>query len=325
MKEQTSKYSVSSLQSLESSKEIDLFLSCLSFEERCTIIPLALNSNEIKNNLFFINKPTSIDLDLKTRNATTIKDHLGKINTIELVKDDPLETARIIYSSLLANNFKSRKKILIDITTFTHESLLILIRIITHMASSNQSIYLAYNPAKEYAPTISNDKDKWLSKGVKEIRTVLGYPGVFEPRKEFHLIILAGMEFERTGKLIESFEPSLLSLGFPTEKGSPAFSAFKKNLDEYQKILSVYHSDMIKLFEFSAYDPIKSKEMIFDHYKKYLDYNTVIAPMNNKLSTVAVGLLSIQETKIQLCYPLPNIHNMDYSKSGSDIYIHRLL
>ena len=67
-------------------------------------------------------------------------------------------------------------------------------------------IYVSYIGAKEYSVNEKNEDDKWLSKGIKEIRTVIGYPGFSDPTKDNHLLILFGFESDRTKRLINEFE-----------------------------------------------------------------------------------------------------------------------
>ena len=56
--------------------------------------------------------------------------------------------------------------------------------------------------------------EKWLSKGVKEIRSVLGFPGEILPSRKNHLIVLTGYEYERAKTIIDILQPYSLALGF---------------------------------------------------------------------------------------------------------------
>lgn len=46
-----------------------------------------------------------------------------------------------------------------------------------------------------------------------------------------------------------------------------------------------------------------------EHVENHNKYNTIIAPMNNKISTIAAGLASIENTDIQLCYASVKLYN----------------
>lgn len=117
--------------------------------------------------------------------------------------------------------------IVIDITAFTREILLILLRIITiPFVSDKADITLVYMPAKCY------QKD-WLTKGVRDIRPVLGYSGLLSPSKKSLLVILTGFEEERIHTIINAFEPSNILLGHPNEHSSISPDLFKISEQKY--------------------------------------------------------------------------------------------
>ena len=71
-------------------------------------------------------------------------------------------------------------RFVIDATTFTRESLLILVRFLKQSLKTSDSVQFLYAPAKEYSIGTQYE-DKWLSRGIREVRSVLGYPGDFLP------------------------------------------------------------------------------------------------------------------------------------------------
>ena len=83
----------------------------------------------------------------------------------------------------------------------------------TYEFDESSVVDFLYAPASEYS---IGDKpgDKWLSKGISEVRSVMGYPGGFAPSRDTHLIILAGFEDYRALSLIQELEPSLVSIGY---------------------------------------------------------------------------------------------------------------
>src|SRR5699024_3770044 len=116
------------------------------------------------------------------------------------------------------------KKVFIDITTFTHETLLILLAIFREKFSYT-NVVCGYVNAKEYSYDCEDQKDKWLSRGIGEIRSVLGYSGVLKPSKKNLLMVIVGYEYERAVRIIEAVEPDFLSLGY----GLPSDSTTEKN------------------------------------------------------------------------------------------------
>ncbi|MDZ7639060.1 MAG: hypothetical protein U5J83_12570 [Bryobacterales bacterium] len=55
--------------------------------------------------------------------------------------------------------------------------------------------------------------EKWLCKGIKDIRSVLGYPGLMIPSRAVHLIVLIGFQGRGTIQIVDAYEPQFLSLG----------------------------------------------------------------------------------------------------------------
>jgi hypothetical protein len=211
---------------------------------------------------------------------------------------------------------------LIDITTFTHEALLIILRILANTPANKTRIFLCYNGASEYSIGLPREK-KWLSKGIEEIRSVIGYPGLLLPNRPTHLIILVGYEHERAHKLIEAFQPSLVSLGH----GKPGTATSKKNYETsifFHKLLvgstSIRH--IFSEFEFSANDPSVSQKALLKLINDRSGYNHIIAPMNTKISTISCALIGIKDPSVQICYAQPRLYNYySYSKPSKYVYI----
>lgn len=218
------------------------------------------------------------------------------------------------------------KKILVDITTFTHESLLILTYMLYVTNTLDKSTFI-YSSAGEYF--IGPDKnDRWLSRGVKSIRSVLGFPGLIRPSKSSHLIILVGFKIERAKELITQYEPSSISLGIGVSPYSDEFS--KKNI-EYRSLLENfirnYESSRMEIseFTFSCSDPLIAKKNILDEVEKFNEKNITISPMNTKVSTVATALAAITNESIKICYAEPVEYNqLGYSSPGDSLTIMNL-
>ena len=137
----------------------------------------------------------------------------------------------------------------------------------SHMKCAN--ITFLYTPAKEYDPGVELEK-KWLSGGIKGVRSVLGFPGELRPSRKSHLIILVGFEVERAGKLIESYEPSTLSLGIgdddPIHQGH-----LEVNTHKFERLKNNYpHAGV---FSFSPKDAYKVRDAILREVESLQDQN----------------------------------------------------
>ena len=76
---------------------------------------------------------------------------------------------------------------------------------------------------------------------------------------------------------------------------------------------------------FSCSNPWETKESILEQIKKYGDDNTVIAPMNTKISTIGAAIASWEEEKIQICYAQAIRYNYaNYSTPGDTCYVFEL-
>ena len=298
--------------------QIDVFICCASYEDRCRSIADVINPESIKHALIAENKNLTFYVGT---NAKYLRNKFGE-STVDVALDstDPIKTADNLNRALIESiRDESAVCYLVDVTTFTHEGLLILLRLLRHYLQQPKEVTLIYTGAKEYNPGKSV-KDIWLSKGVDSIRSVLGYPGEILPSKENHLLILVGFEVERASKLIESFEPDIITLGHG-KRGTETGPGHHKTNEYFAKLLSqtiAKYGGSVKDFEFSCNDPYATKQALLEHFKTLPDYNHIIAPMNTKPSTIGSALVAIEDEKIQLCYAQASQYNFDNYSSPSD-------
>ena len=301
----------------------DIFICCGSYENRCLTIPTIIEPENIAHALVVENKNLSSYVGI---NSQQLRDRFG-CKSVDVATDstNPLITADNMQRSIKEHFTEKPQRYLIDITTFRHESLLILLSLLRQMTKKNDCIDLLYVSAADYS---IGDKleDKWLSKGVAAARSILGYSGDLSPSKKMHLIILVGFEYQRALTLIDILEPDKISLGHGAissstdEKHKPAQHLF---YDILTNIMAVRKN--VNNFEFSCSDPIETKNAILTQAKKYSDYNIVVAPMNTKLSTVGAGLATFISSEIQVCYAQAEQYNYHgYSSPGKNCYMFEL-
>ena len=188
------------------------------------------------------------------------------------------------------------QRILIDITTFTHEILLILFRVCNAEFHESSVIDFFYAPASEYS--IGDEpSEKWLSKGISEVRSVMGYPGVFAPSKGTHLIVLAGFEDYRALSLIQELEPSLVSIGYGDRSEDGTQPHQVTNESKVARIRSLVGD--VDDFVFSCYDALIAEQTIQEVVGRNAAYNTILAPMNTKISTLGAGRVALKDESIE--------------------------
>lgn len=300
--------------------EYDVFMCCSSFEARCLSVPQKIRKKNFKKVLIFKNK----------HGSDSIQEHAVKLESffpltakvLDMNFEDPLSIADTI-SSEIGKGFASKKiSVLLDISTFTHEALMICLRILS-LKKNIASITCTYVNASDYCPDLPTDK-KWLSRGCKNLHSVLGYSGMLFPSQRDRLIVIVGYEYHRAADIISLFEPNALTLVY----GSPRNSTTEKNKDAnklYAKLvqdMSFEYSD-VECEVIPCDDPDQTAKKLEQIYESHPDENLIVIPMNNKLSTVGVVKSLLNNQAVQACYAPAVVYNEEnYSQPGTDCYIY---
>ena len=309
-----------------SDTEIDIFLCSASFEERCTSITENLDPEWVKSVIVATN--TSFG-DLVEDKRTLLTRRFQKagveVSDLPLDSNDPIKSGDAIVNIIGTVLSKTNpQRFLIDITTFTREALLMLVKYLKTVTKKGDEVEFIYAHAKEYSVGDSPE-DKWLSKGIREVRSVLGFPGDLLPSRGNHLVMLVGFEHERALSLIRECEPSYLSLGLANEAERGTQPHQGTNVRTVQWLKSVLSTNYLDEFVFSAYDAEKTRDILRRQLEKIKEHNAIIAPMNTKISTLGAALLGLNDPSVQLCYALPNSYNYSrYSLPDDDYYMFRL-
>jgi hypothetical protein len=286
----------------------DLFVCSSSFENRCLGIAKNIMLEQFKNIVIchFENNYDEVETHLKQ--LESLFD--DKFTVIELSKNNPLANYDKLFDEI---NKPAYLNVLLDISTFTREMFLVIFSLFKQPAFLNKKLTLCYNPSDQYSST-------WLSKGVDNIRSVLGFSGDFSPIKKLLLIVLVGFEAERSQILIDNFEPNLLFIGKAPKNESTNDSIAQINENNFQKLLKT--NSNAKEFAFSCKELPLTQEAIRDIAQQYRnEYNIVISPMSNKLSTLAVASVAFEYPEVQICYASPNLYNIkNYSTPSEYIY-----
>ena len=300
--------------------KFDTFICSASFESRCLTVPTALyNSKSFPRQGLLIYNENFLPLiatKLEVLRGLSLCDTECAITT-----DDPVLTANGL-SSALARCFSahpSKQRIGVDITTFTRESLLMLLSFLWSNLRANDELLLFYNRAREYDP-IHGPGEKWLSKGIREIRSVIGFPGDLRPSLATHLIVMAGYEVDRASRLILECEPAVISFGLPNPQEGHAI-AHQETAELKLRSIRRIGGD-VKDFTFHGYDPKMCATSLETQIDLFEDMNTIIAPMNTKISTVGAGIVGHRMPNIQICYAQADLYNYKtYSEPADEVYV----
>lgn len=280
----------------------------LGFDTRCLNIANALNDSVSKIiglvNLHSINE-TSDNLD-----------NFNKYENSIVIGNEPISTMGLL-DNLDKEINDINNDLLVDITSMSREMLLSLLAYLNAKLLIDRTTFLN-NCAESYGD--------WLSKGVLEVRSILGYSGVLYPSRKLHLVILAGFEEERVVSIIEQFEPNKITIGYGDgnpivneeleEKNIGYFKSIKMNLLDRLG----YSESNVTEFDFSSTDPALVKlaleEVLGNDFE---NYNIIISPLNTKISSLGVGLYALEHNEVQICYAEAEIYNYPNYAIASDI------
>lgn len=295
-------------------RHYDLFICSASFEDRCLAVASSIDLRMIETALVC---RYSGYAELSEDNNTKLLEILAeKAKGISFDKDAPLSIYDTLYDAILECHPKS---VIIDISTFTRETILIILMLFKQEAFKDIEVTLCYVPADRYSDCNgeNNTNDIWLSKGVNAIRTILGYAGSYTSLKKTLLIVLVGFEKERAEILINSFEADKLYLGRVPPRESHNEELSKINKANFDRLVSLVGE--CNVFEFSC----RYLQQTHDSLKEIIeankeDYNIIISPMNNKLSTLAVANVAFEYPDVQVCYASTNQYNTEAYSSPAD-------
>lgn len=303
--------------------KVDYFITSASYEERCLKVAEKLKGINPTKTIVCCNVANAYNKE----NLEYLKQLFGEsYSLIKLIADNPTANNDALLSVIITIALENPNLIVVDITTFTHETLLILFRLLKLILPSITNVKFIYLEASAYSWNIENVSEKWLSKGIGEIRSIIGYPGIFNPSRQTHLIVLVGFEADRTIKLIEKYDSNIVSLGLGVKKTANPnnHSIMEMARKKHQDLVALFPH--VEVFDFCLESPDDTREAIEKQIFLYPNTNVVVATMNNKVSTIGAGMLAIANFEIQLCYVKATQYNTPYySKAGVDCCIFDLV
>ena len=298
--------------------DIDAFICCSSFEARCKTIAQNVSAKRFRwviiaenENLFEVGLRNTMEFHSRFSSKIIIK--------MKVSGHSPIITEDAVAYSIANALSQGAKSFLIDTTTFTRETLLILLNYFHKYIDRFGELTFLYTGASEYSVGDLPER-MWLSRGIREIRSVLGFPGNIMPARRSHLIILLGFEADRAARLIEQYEPSILSIGYGPKDTSITPAHHEMNVYFCRKLMAMY-SNVLK-FSFPPNDSLGTKRAIQKQINKFPNTNVIVSGMNTKLSTIGTALAAFDNSEIQLAYAEPDIYNFSgYSAPGSHCYV----
>jgi hypothetical protein len=242
-----------------------------------------------------------------------------KTQTVALNSDEPHTTFEALRKIIEDIRVSGKCHLAVDLTGFTREALAILLYIARSRLAEGSRVYAFYHRAASYGRTT---RTGWLSQGVREVRSILGYAGQMRLSADTHLMMIAGFETERAQEIIDTIEPTRLSLGtlggtnLPAEINNPHNRPLKEFI---ARVRLSYANARFDEFEFSTSDPFFTRDQIL-RKAKASSQNLVLSCLNSKPAMVGSCLAAMTHPMIQLIYAQPLYYNtMSYSEPSGKI------
>lgn len=295
----------------------DFLIACASFEERTTAVAERLDEGYKVANSFVLKYDEENLTNLRDVNFERLMNklqiHSESVSPIICDYHDPLDG--IFRLAELCENRKvelRNKKITIDMTTFTKQYLLVLLKFIEKQKP--KSVRLLYTEPEEYGT-------KWgkpLSYGIIDIISVPTYGGHFYIEKESLLILLLGYEGDRAYTIWEKLTPhkTIILIGKPSFKNSWEGRVEKFN----EKLISKLPRDSVNYIP--TLDPFsvgKSLSSLIEQHSH--NFNIAISPLGPKPQVLGCYLSVRENFDVQIIYAIPKLYEERYfSKKAGKIW-----
>ena len=214
--------------------------------------------------------------------------------------------------------------LLIDITCLPRELLGMLLFAVSIKRSIIDRVSVAYVSAPEGGYATQNEdlpeSQRWLSKGVSTVRSIIGFPGVFRSERPSRLVILAGHELDRISKIIEHVEPSHLTIDGEQEKSSTVVGAGNLSRKVAGKLRDRIQIPKIDDIKFSSSSIEGVFENLINAELENSDENISLVAVNTKLSFVGAALFALCQRTVRMIYAVPQEYNPLYCRGVGNIH-----
>jgi len=313
------------LDTIEEGSSDDVFLTCVSYEDRThTIIDSFSEEYEAEIGIIYINEELlsddGYDSEKIQNNLEEAEEemslHCEDIRVIRGKQQDVKIQLNTLKENLANIGKSSQISVTLDITTFTRETLLIVLNILRSKDEEVNTRILYVSP---------EDYGEWLTRGHRKVRNIVGFAGTQEVHNPTLLVILFGFEVDRAINIIEEYEPSKLLLGVGDSPTAEEF--LRRNLEEKKSMKLELNRQETDEFRFSANSISECEEALRNQLSNKLDkWDIILAPMSTKISTIGAYRFVQDHEDVQLAYCLPAEYNSEgYSEGAKKVHIDDLL
>ncbi len=306
----------------------DIFITCGSFEDRCTRFSNLLKSDSasITHSIIF-NYREEDKTNKKTNNIKKIIANLSEISKNILIFNPgsvskPSEGIKEFLNFLKDNSIEMNdKKIVVDICTFTKPYLFVLFKVFKEVFQISE-VDIVYTEPVSYKNKDEINDEIVMTEGLDRIQSIPGFRG--SPiETQNALIVILGFEGKRSLEVFEEVEPNITFAinGFPSYKAGWNQISLSKNTQFLD--LSGAHEH---LFFTPANNPFETRNLIHhivNELPESKNKNIIIAPLGSKMQAFGVLLFALNFKNISVVYPFPSSYKTDRSDGADKTWIFR--
>ncbi|TCL93580.1 hypothetical protein C8J38_1021 [Rhizobium sp. PP-WC-2G-219] len=314
------KYEVSSLSHSEISELFPAessvaLLGWLSFDERFIKSAEALAHRQIAYTYFSFLESRERNKPYRRRLNFALKSK--KILHLEVERENQLfgyhELRRAVISQEKKNDY-----LLIDVSAFPREYVCMLVSILYEIGDLSK-IRLLYNQAEDYS-YLEEPEKKWLSVGTRAAQPVATFSGSNRPGSPITLIVLAGFDGDRLAQIAENIDPDRLLFGVPLSSESQ-MEWFNKKIENDCIKIEWKHKN-VERFYFNTNDVNATSDLLGTYCAdESAERSVIIAPHNNKLSTLAAANAAKSSGKPQIIFAPALVYNIAAFARPSNSYL----
>ena len=199
----------------------------------------------------------------------------------------------------LSNATLAGKHVLLDISTMPREVIWWSLNFLQRIGCSLEYVY--HRPQ-----AYSSD---WLTRDTGEPRLVYQCSGIARLGLPTGLLLLSGFDLDRTKRIIQYFEPTIVLLGI---QGGSQFHNDLKNIDPAREMSE--RMTLVRPFDFDAYSDDQGFAILIDVVRPHLlTHNIIAASLGPKVSGIALYRLHTAYPEVGLAYAPSRQFNQEYS------------
>lgn len=130
------------------------------------------------------------------------------------------------------------------------------------------------------------------------------------------MVALPGFDPERMRRMVEEIEPDQLVVGIACPVGERHVWSAEKNRGIAAQLLQTRKG---ATFDYPALNPLGAVDAVIEVLRNTTS-NILLAPLNSKISTAALGVLARSKPEWQICYAPAFIYNLNYA-TPSDSFL----